>query len=233
MLRKARNDGDTSKWKWVFFLDGWMKQGILALNVGAVNWFKGKNMRIINAIHVIYAGFFSGLGLVLSLLGGIIPSFAFLFNSALALVGLLAVIFYFLKSRIFGWLLLFWWIPQFFQIIIVRTPPTYPARTMTPVYSISIGLRLVVFLRYDLGPDEYRLVQINVLAIIGLVLAIISIMKYKKAGNLVVADEGRCHFPVRQHAALLHRPYHRDTAVRADPERFREPVTVGGGTGGG
>ncbi len=142
---------------------------------------------VINTIHVIYIAVFSCLVLFSSLWSGATPSLSYFLHYTLGLLGLLAAVFYFLKSRIFSWLLLLWWIPQIVQITIAQTPPTYPEHRMIPVYLISLGPSFSVFLRHDIGPDECRCIRFSVIAIIGLILAVISIHKNKKSESL--ADE--------------------------------------------
>lgn len=160
-------------------------------------------MFIINTIHVIYVAVISCLVLLSPFLGGANPSVNYLFHYLLGLLGLLAAVFYFLKSRFFSWLLLFWWTPQVLQIVIAQTPPTYLMHQIIPVYHVSLGPHVTVFLRYDIGPDEYRLIRFSIVAILGLILSIISIYKNKRIEQLVsVSTEENHDIIKRSHLAV-------------------------------
>jgi hypothetical protein len=99
---------------------------------------------------------------------------------ALAIVGILVVATYILRSQFFVWLLLLWWIPQLVQITIATSTPTYPANIMTPIYLVSLGPHISICLTYELGPDKFRLVRFNVVAIVGLALTILSMFRKEK-----------------------------------------------------
>jgi len=141
-------------------------------------------VRVVNAIHITYVGLCSMLVLLSSLLRlfGWLPisnrtGILYVVHYCLGILGMLIVVTYFLKSRCFVWLLLFWWIPQLLHITIATNTPTYPANVMTPIYLVSMGLNISIDFWNELGPDKFRLIRFNVIAIIGLVLTFLSMLR--------------------------------------------------------
>ena len=137
-------------------------------------------MRLLTWIHVGYVGFWSVFILfstALGLLRGSTPSSAtdcihLVLQLVVAAIGIATVFFCGLGKRALTYLLLAWWIPQLFQVTVGIRAPTYPQNVMTPLYLIAAGPTVSIALIHELDVDKLLFLRFNLVAVIGVVLAL-------------------------------------------------------------
>ena len=68
--------------------------------------------------------------------------------------------------------------------------PTYPQNMMTPVYVITSGVNVSISIIRELSVDRLLLVQFNLVALIGLILAIVAVAQRSLDGKPGNAEPG-------------------------------------------
>ena len=136
-------------------------------------------MRTLKWIHVAYVGFWSVFVLFTTALG-LLRGTASTSNTTgllmalhliVAAIGIAIVLLCYLDKRVFSYLLILWWIPQLCQVTMSVRSPTYPQNMMTPLYLIALGPSVSIALIHELDIDKLLFLRLNVVAVIGLLLA--------------------------------------------------------------
>ena len=137
-------------------------------------------MRTLKWIHVAYVGFWSVFVLFTTALGLLrgtastsnTTGLLMVLNLIVAAIGIAIAFLCYLNKRIFSCLLILWWIPQLCQVTMSVRTPTYPQNVMTPLYLIAVGPSVSVALIHELDIDKLLFLSLNIVAVIGLLLAL-------------------------------------------------------------
>ena len=138
-------------------------------------------MHLLKWIHVGYVGFWSVFLLFSTALGLLRGStqlsdtdcIHLVLQLLVAAIGIATVFFCSIGKRTFNYLLFAWWIPQLFQVTVGMRTPTYPQNVMIPLYLIAAGPTVSVALIHELDVDKLLFLRFNLVAVIGVILALI------------------------------------------------------------
>jgi len=151
-------------------------------------------MKIISIIHTVYI-FVISVMLAMSAYYG---SFKGLFTSGtcyaihigvsvlLSLLGLAILVSHLCKSRLAYELQVLWWLPQLIAVVVKQFTPDKKGFEMFSLYHWPMGIRLSPEMGWEGTSNEYLFIQFNLVALTGIIVAILTLKKSFSPGFLKV-----------------------------------------------
>ncbi|MFC1676694.1 hypothetical protein ACFL3G_06480 [Planctomycetota bacterium] len=139
-------------------------------------------MKIISVLHTSYIGVIS-IMLVFSTLRA---SLKFIFATDMyytihivvgvfvAVIGLFVIIAQIKKVAYVGFVQILWWTPQLITVVIKEFDAEFSRYVLYSLYHWPMGLRFSVELGWDLSSHKLLFVQLNIVAVLGIIIATIT-----------------------------------------------------------